>query len=795
MALKKTIPSMFHRRLLLLIGAVILVMTVLSGKLMWLSVVQGSELRVTAERQLHRTTWLPTYRGRILDRFGNVLARDRPSYDLSVMFKVIDGTWSLEQARAAAREANESTWGSLGPVARIELCREHLPEQERKVEALWAFICRLGGIDRTELDRRLDDIRAGVQRLAAHVWARQEKKELEQRIRFGKDEEGWTFRPRKLREHTRPHVVLPRIPDEVAFEFRRYAAAFDRMYVLEDSRAREYGWSQGTVYVDRMSFPKPLAQPSAAAVEVIGVADHIVGSMRDRVWKADIEHRPFQDPQTGTVDLAGYRLGDAVGRKGLERVFEDHLRGRRGAIHERKDTGEQERTDPVPGRDLHTTIDIELQRRVQAILSPSLGLAKVQQWQVGWEPTGAPKIAKLPLGTPLNAAAVVIEVETGEILSMVSMPTLEMGAALEGHAWTIAAPWVNRPVEAVYPPGSIIKPIVLAAAVGAGAHRLEETIECTGHHFPNLKTAARCWIYRAPHYTTHSAEGQVGGPLDAVQALARSCNIYFYTLAESMRMRRLVDWLGRFGLGTALDVGLRYREDQRGAAVWVGEVAGELPGEKRIALLEADGELDFATVIMGIGQGPITWTPVHAANAYATLARGGVVRDATVVSQRPGRTQRTADLDVPRPVVAAALEGLRQSVMERYGTGHHIRYADGTSEPIINAGQVTVWAKTGTAQAPPLRPADTNGDGKIDSGDVGIEGLDHAWFVGLVGPLPDRPLYALAVLVEFGGSGGRTAGPIANQIIRALQQERYLPGPSEAGAPHQLSSAAGGRRP
>ena len=94
------------------------------------------------------------------------------------------------------------------------------------------------------------------------------------------------------------------------------------------------------------------------------------------------------------------------------------------------------------------------------------------------------------------------------------------------------------------------------------------------------------------------------------------------------------------------------------------------------------------------------------------------------------------------------------------------------------------WAKTGTAQAPPLKH-DDNGDGEISESEV-IEHMDHAWFVGLVGPRNGTPLYAISVIVEYGGSGGRTAGPIANQIIRALQAEGYLPGhhlafPEESG--------------
>jgi cell division protein FtsI/penicillin-binding protein 2 len=97
-------------------------------------------------------------------------------------------------------------------------------------------------------------------------------------------------------------------------------------------------------------------------------------------------------------------------------------------------------------------------------------------------------------------------------------------------------------------------------------------------------------------------------------------------------------------------------------------------------------------------------------------------------------------------------------------------------EPVFNADGVTVRAKTGTAQAPPLRFGDTNGDGTVDDADDHITDLDHAWCVGLAGPRSTGVSeYAIAVVVEYGGSGGRVAGPIVNQIIHALQDEGYLP--------------------
>jgi penicillin-binding protein 2 len=119
------------------------------------------------------------------------------------------------------------------------------------------------------------------------------------------------------------------------------------------------------------------------------------------------------------------------------------------------------------------------------------------------------------------------------------------------------------------------------------------------------------------------------------------------------------------------------------------------------------------------------------------------------------------------------LAGLEDAVAKPYGTGHHLTLASGR-EPIFRVQGVRIAAKTGTAQAPPWR-RDVDGDGEIAAGER-TRDLDHAWVVGLVGEQDGPWRYAFAVLVEYGGSGGRVAGPIADQLIRALQDEDYLGG-------------------
>ena len=755
---------MFHRRLLLLLGLTVIVTLGLAAQQIRLAVVEGPQRRAVAERRLKLVSYLPTYRGRVLDRHGRVLAVDRPSYDVAIDYEAITGAWALQQAGRRARSVHRADWAKMSPKEREAAVTGVLPEYEDQLERIRSAIMELGGIDRLELDRRLDAIKREVQSTAAVVWDRQLRAEL----KLAGDAEGTYFHPRPIREQRQAHVILPRVTNQVAFAFRRLAEQLPQaaeLIEVQDSHLRAYPWRSAEVTLDRSTLPGPLRSAEPITIRVEGVADHLLGSMRDDTWESDLRRRPFKEPESERIDLGGYRLGDAVGARGLERVYESHLRGQRGRNQKRLDTGRVERSASLPGRDLHLTVDIALQARVQAILSPELGLTRVQQWQAGWGSDGRPKKTGLPPGTPLNSAAVVLEVESGEILALVSMPTIAMGRRRPPACRDQAEPWVNRPVEAIYPPGSIIKPLVLAAAVSEGVQGLDEEIECTGHYFPDRRDRARCWIYRAPRFLTH-------GPLDAEGALAHSCNIYFYALGEQMGMSRLASWYRRFGLGRPLDVGLLHlAQTAEGAESWRGESAGMVPGDAEVARLRASGELKFASVIMGSGQGPLAVTPIQIANAYATLSRRGAVRQVTLVREpRPSAPPAPSEPYLDGKLVERILAGLAASVTEQYGTSHHIRYRSGTIDPIINAPGVTVWGKSGTAQAPPDR-LDLDCDGEKETV---VAGVSHAWFMGLIGPTGEGPAYAVAVIVEYGGSGGRTAGPVANQIIHALRDEGYL---------------------
>jgi cell division protein FtsI/penicillin-binding protein 2 len=204
------------------------------------------------------------------------------------------------------------------------------------------------------------------------------------------------------------------------------------------------------------------------------------------------------------------------------------------------DTGSEERVEPVPGGDVTLAIDAALQARVQAAIDPRVGLTRVQQWHAGWR-DGQARKGPLPVGEPLAAAAVVIDIASGDVLAMASTPTPAMAGEMAESARVRRDPFIDRAAGGIYPPGSILKPIVYLAAVKEGVCREDEAFACNGHYFPGQPEVARCWIYR-PQYGMATHSQKLGGPLGIEQSLARSCNITFYTLAARLGSRRMTAW-------------------------------------------------------------------------------------------------------------------------------------------------------------------------------------------------------------------------------------------------------------
>lgn len=822
--LERIIPSMFHRRMLLLGALSLASLGVLALQASRLTLGRGDELRREAEARLVRRVWLPTYRGSILDRKGRVLAKDRPSYDLRVDYRVITGDWARTMAVQSARRSVGHRWLDLSPEERETIVGERWSQYQAHLDRAWNVLAERAGITREKLDLARDAVITDVSSKFDHIATiRRVKAEDDYKGRgeeitpkIAEQIEKASTRP--IAEQSASHTLLARLRDDVAFEIQSLldqeveidgaddrgtrSYSFDEPSLRQGDRApllpgveivdsgdREYPLEAVPVQIDLSTLPGPLKSDATREIVADGVACHVLGRVRDRIFGTSRNERTGEvtpgdadrraaylqsnpayaaraiiDSGGQPIDRGEYRDGDRVGDSGVELSQENALRGLRGMLSRRVDTDEQVTLPPEPGRDVHLTIDAMLQARVQAIMSPELGLATVQEWHGQHSETQ-------PLGTPLFGAALVLDIDTAEVLAMVSTPTFTRRQLREqpdllfdtrAHPeLLVSTPTLNRCIDKSYQPGSIVKAMLLSEAITRGNYTMGRGIECTGHLLPNQPNMYRCWYYKR-FKRTHN--DQLGHNLDGDEAVMCSCNIFFFTLGQRLGIGGIRDSFRAFGVGEDFELGIGH------------EFAGRL-GQDRAGKGLTLGD----AIQMGIGQGPVSWTPLHAADAYATLARDGVRVRPRILANAP--RGEPVDLKLDPAGLEMAKRGLWMSVNDDRGTGHHLSIGESAKrEPIFNAPGIKVWGKTGTATASPIvdrAPDRTPGIDEQDGEDHEpprkgriLEEGDHSWFVVMAGR--DRPKYVIAVVVDFGGSGGKVSGPICNQIVHALIAEGFL---------------------
>ncbi|MFT5424065.1 MAG: penicillin-binding protein 2 [Phycisphaerales bacterium] len=804
---------MFHRRLALLGVLGVVPMLALVAQLGRLTVVQHEARNERAESKLVAVRWLPTSRGRILDRNNRVLAYDRASYDISIDYNMLDGRWAAGEARSAAYELHKADWGTMSPEAKAELAAKYLVSYQTRIDEMWSLLAELTERPEEELRAKAIEIVERVETLHASVVARRLEKLVDERLAQRTPLEEIDVEALReqvdgpIAEQRSAHVIAADVGDTIGFRVLPMLdtkAPIRSPFVYEPGQGpleepvfrearllpgvsvpdiveRIYPLDSMTVEIDTSSFPQPLAQQHTDApvvsVSGFGIAAPILGRLRDQAYAEDAQKR--RDAIAGDAQLAAraltprgtdrgrYLAGAAVGHSGMERAQETRLRGLRGVRVENLETGDLERLDPQPGRDLRLTIDINLQARVRAMMDPRLGLAMVQPWH-------GPEVPEDKYGTHLYGGAAVLDIATGEILALVSTPTEPRDGDWSVYGLApeqvdlfreLTHPEIHKAIAKPYPPGSIAKAMILCGAERFGAYELGERIPATGHLLPDNPNAFRSWIFKQ-YGLTH--RDQLGRDPDGSDALMVSANVFFYTLGRRLGGENLALTYKAFGLGEAFGLG----------------IGPEFPGKVGPFNGPGDGT-DLETwdnILLGIGQGPVTWTPLHAAAAYATLARDGIYLRPRILLD--GSAPVAHDSQMSAAAISVALEGLGRVVNDpQFATGRVLRTPLG-EEVIWNNAGITVWGKTGTATAPPLKADPDGPDGPLPE-QTFLAG-DHSWFVVMAGEEGGPPRYAVAVVMDYAGSGGRVSGPIANQIIRALVDEGYLK-PSGSG----VASGAG----
>ena len=499
----------------------------------------------------------------------------------------------------------------------------------------------------------------------------------------------------------------------VRFNMVRYDFAYSNPFVFAQNVDREMVLAlEGSEYLHRgirpvYSYEREYATKYAA---------HILGYV-GRIWAEEYE----------TYSALGYAMNDTVGKEGAEKAFESYLRGIDGKVtYEIDENGrvvsQTVKKEAEAGKNIMLTLDLKLQEAVEDALASQINLMVARGIE---DPENYPT----DVG---GGAAVVIDVNSGEILAIASYPTFNLATYNEDYNILMEdelLPMFNRAVSGIYSPGSMFKVVTSVACLEENLIEPDTVIEDLGKYTLYKDFQPECWIYR-DSYVTH-------GEQTVVDALSNSCNYFFYEAVRNMNIDVLARYASDFGLGeyTGIEIpgeskGYAASRDSKLAAVGEEWVGGDL--------LQAS-----------IGQSYNMFTPLQIANCIATLANGGTRYECRLLKYVT-ESDYSSVVNATQSVIAERIE-MSEETHETVLKGMSAVTEDGTAAQIFKDYEVHVGGKTGSVQVP--------------------DGTANSVFVAF-GPF-DSPEIAVAVIVEHGGSGNGIA-PIALEIFKtyfALQEE------------------------
>ena len=453
-----------------------------------------------------------------------------------------------------------------------------------------------------------------------------------------------------------------------------------------------------------------------------------VGFSREYPLGSDLAHLVGYVAPPAESDLTGDPLLELpdfrIGRNGIERVYDLAMRGRGGTSQVEvsavgRPIRELSRSDGDPGLDIALTIDAGLQRFCMQRLSREE-----------------------------SAAAVVLEVGTGEVLAAASWPSFDpndFATGIPAGLWRqlladTRGPLTNKAVSGMYAPGSTYKMLVALAALEAGVVTPDHRIACPGH-MDLGDNRFHCWK-RGGH-----------GAVDMVEAIKQSCDVYFYEIARRCGIDRIAAMSRRFGLGQVLGVDLP------------AERSGLIPTRAWKEGLYKKPWAQGDTLVAGIGQGFVLSTPLQLAVMTARMVNGGRAIDPHLVRDRvEGRSllaradAAAPSLGIPPAHLTLMLKAMSGVVNDPRGTAFRAR---------IEEPEFAMGGKTGTSQVRRIT-AQERASGMRKPHEVPWNERDHALFVGYA-PVRE-PRYACAAIVEHGGGGSAIAAPIVRDILLEAQR-------------------------
>ncbi|MGN6503986.1 MAG: peptidoglycan D,D-transpeptidase FtsI family protein [Tepidisphaeraceae bacterium] len=735
---------MFERRLHVLLLFLAFFCVVVAVRAVTLQALQRSVWEDKASHNLIDEEQLPTTRGRILDVKGRELAIDQPCIDACVDSRAIpfepDSAWVRNTARSRLKLKIDH-FNELPLADRKKLLDSEMIRVKDDINTMWSDLARLSKQTPEQMDEIRRQIVRQVETRRRLVWYRKYKSAAASQP----SEPRWydwlvgktqvtldNFADVHVAEETQQQVILPHIDYALRNELNRNIDHYPGLKLREGvTRVYPYG---------------------AVACQAIGRLAPVTPD--------DIVNDPNADDS-----LAKYDASDRIGREGMERMFEERLRGTRG-LRVTDDDGKEipgKCVAPVPGQDVHTTIDIKLEAQIEQafknvsfVVNTSLPMQQLE----------------------MPGAAVVVDVPTGQVRALVSWPTYDLNAfddlfpKLVKDA--INRPLMNRATMMAVEPGSTVKPIVGIGAITSGVIKPIDTIRCDGfltigNH--TYTTWGKCWTQEMYHMSHMQLSNPPPSPdLTFPEALQRSCNVFHETLGYRLGIGGLSYWFDKFGLGRPTGIGLP-------------EAKGLLPDSEAVP----PAQRLMRTCVAGIGEGHVAATPVQMANVAATIARNGFWMRPTL---QPDKKNPPIDLHLNPEAVAEAHEGMKEVVNTPAGSGYIARMRE-----LIYSG------KTGSAQTSaftvtrrdddykPLRdergrvihdliPLGHYGEPNPHApwyraiGDKQEKTPAHGWMIGYAPS--DHPKIAFAVLVEYGGGGGTAAGSVVRQLLDACIQQGYL---------------------
>ncbi len=423
----------------------------------------------------------------------------------------------------------------------------------------------------------------------------------------------------------------------------------------------------------------------------------------------------INEAELKVLDPINYSGTHHIGKTGIERFYEAELHGQVG--YEEVETNARgrvsrvlKRTDPLPGKDIRLTLDVQLQKAAEAALAGRRG------------------------------AVVALDPSNGDVLAMVSQPSFNPNLFVTGIGFkayaelrdSIDRPLFNRVLRGLYPPGSTIKPAVAVAGLDSGVVTGATRVFDPGfYQLPNYEHKYRNW--------NRTGDGWVNMEM----AIMRSNDTYFYDLAHKLGVDRLGKYLGQFGIGQKVSLDM------------FEESAGLMPSRewKRARYRQAwyPGE----TLILGIGQGYMQTTPLQLAQVTALLANQGKWYRPHLAKDVGG----VAPVD-PSPLPDIRLHDPRSWQQASNGMQQVMHGARGTARKVGDSAVYRIAGKSGTAQVVAIKQGE-----KYDRSKVQERHRDHALFIGFAPA--DKPQIAVAVMVENGESGSGVAAPVVKQVLDA----------------------------